>query len=444
MFFADDFLEYVAWDGGRDLPAGESLPRGLAAIGALEWLLLGKDTLGIYRTMDGGTTWGAKIAIPAAAVEPGDLAAINEVHWLVVNASQDARRGIYRTTDGGTTWGDKIAIPAAAINPQALAAVDQKTWLLGDNSTKKIYRTTDGGTTWDAGVSVPNVLQSLLGMSVIDATTWIVSGSAVLTANQVQMTRDGGATWSPVASPALVRYPDGISVVDESAWLLACSHTDKVYAGYLFSSLERGTRFRGLSGNYDISFIGGAPGLNQGEKLYAFADGLADASGAAAPTLGEPRQDPYLRRYRVLKEFNAPPPQVNFGRFSSLGTLLFFRESAVVRADSRYFFVTYPFNVRVGPRATYVPLGDNSQKEVKLTDERYVTFTINAENAFDDHVEDRDKVISMISSDGAFVFSDGDPSGPNHYLFRRESRRALNHNHASYNRQNVSVTVEAL
>ena len=56
----------------------------------------------------------------------------------------------------------------------------------------------------------------------------------------------------------------------------------------------------------------------------------------------------------------------------------------------------------------------------------------------------RNAVIRMISSKEAFLFSDGDISGPNHYLLQGESRKSLRHTWQAYNNQGLSITVEVL
>ena len=440
MFFTSDFLQYVAWDGGRSLPVGATALSGLAAIDARTWLLLDNGTDGIYKTADGGVTWGTKTGLPTGVTTPSGLTVIDANTWLLLDNTTD---GIYRTADGGPTWSTKIRIPAAATKPHGLSAIDANTWLLADNETKKIYKTTDAGATWDAGAGVPPILKTLRGVAAIDAATWIVSGQATNRANRLHITYDSGGTWKSVSAPPNSADPQGLAVIDANTWLIADKQARNLYTGFLLSNLNPRDRFRGLSGDYTLSFVGGPPVLNPDEKLYAFADGFADASGAVAPSLGEPQRDPYLGRYRVIKEFDAAPTLANFGRFSTVGSLLFFRESDIIRAD-RQFFVTYPFNVSVAPRATYVPLSDGTQQEIQLTDDPYVTFAINLVNTDDRHVEIRNAVIRMISSKEVFLFSDGDLSGPSHYLFQRESRKSLRHTWQTYNNQGLSVTVEAL
>ena len=224
----------------------------------------------------------------------------------------------------------------------------------------------------------------------------------------------------------------GVAAIDSTAWPAAGTAT-----GNFLTTRKISDSYR------NWAEVSAPPSPSDDIQGLAMTDAVTRVLLDNSAFLGEAQQDPYLGRYRILKESNAVPTLVNFGRFSIIGSLLFFRESDIIHAN-RQFFLTFPFNVSVAPRETYVPLSDATRKEVPLTDDLYVAFTVNLVNTDDQHVEIRNAVICMVSSKGAFLFSNGDLSGPNHYLFHRESRKSLGHTWHQYNNQGASVTVEAL
>ena len=224
----------------------------------------------------------------------------------------------------------------------------------------------------------------------------------------------------------------GVAAIDSTAWPAAGTATSNFLT------------IRKISDSYrNWTEVSAPPSPSDDIQGLAITDAVTRALLDNSAFLGEPQQDPYLGCYRVMKKFNAARTLANFGRFGTIVSLLFFRESDIIRAD-RQFFATYPFNVSVAPRATYVPLSDGTQQEVQLTDDPCVTFAINVVNTDDRNIESYNAVIRMVSSKGAFLFSDGDFSVPNHYLFQRESRKSLRHTWQQYNNQSASITVEAL
>ena len=73
-------------------------------------LLSGASPDGIYRSTDGGATWGALIAGPAGQANvTGDAVDPDNGDILLSGSTPN---GFYRSTDGGATWGALIAGPA--------------------------------------------------------------------------------------------------------------------------------------------------------------------------------------------------------------------------------------------------------------------------------------------------------------------------------------------
>lgn len=192
---------------------------------------------GVYRSTDGGKTWGragltGSRAIPRLVVDPRDP----DVAWAAVVGDlwvPSAERGCYKTTDGGQSWkpmlvaptpfGDRVGCGDLAIDPQnpdtvyaALYARRRTPWSFtyGPDATDGqdlggIFKTTDGGATWTKltnglpgrtgriGLSVhrkdPRVVYSIVqsdegGQSGIDQVHSKRGG--------IFRSDDGGATWT--------------------------------------------------------------------------------------------------------------------------------------------------------------------------------------------------------------------------------------------------------
>ncbi len=185
------------------------------------------DGAGIFKSMDGGTTWnriGAGMIPDYARVS---MMAINPINPNIIYASvADGARnaadlGIWRSIDAGATWTHVFAttttdIVINPINPNILYTVGTKIF---GTSTAPIYgmhKTTDGGDTWtklDIGVT-----DSLMGRTslALCATHPDVVYAAVseVTSDRTPLlgifkTTDGGATWAKKAVPFDYLIPQG-------------------------------------------------------------------------------------------------------------------------------------------------------------------------------------------------------------------------------------------
>ena len=185
------------------------------------------DGEGVFKTTDGGATWiGLGLAetrrIGRIALDPLDprrvfVAAGGD--WF----SRDSSRGIYRSLDGGTTW-EKVLYVAddsggidVAIDPanpdRVYAAIWQRqslgsSWYIaGPNSG--VFRSTDGGTTWSRmtnGLPLgPDVGRIGLAVSRSSPSTvyaLVIDGLGNLFG--LYRTTDVGDTWVPLSAASLL------------------------------------------------------------------------------------------------------------------------------------------------------------------------------------------------------------------------------------------------
>jgi uncharacterized repeat protein (TIGR01451 family) len=190
---------------------------------ASQIVYLGAATGGVWRSLDGGTTWNTifdqnnSLAIGGIAIAPTDHNTIY-VGTGELNFSLDSYygAGIYKSTNGGNTWtqqcgpagefcnpigsfpfqGGGFIVGRIAVSPAsasiALAAVRDA----GNGSLSGIYRTTDGGTTWAlvptaAGSAGDSIVWNPADSTVVYATLGQTGANA-----GVFKSTDGGATFT--------------------------------------------------------------------------------------------------------------------------------------------------------------------------------------------------------------------------------------------------------
>ena len=171
---------------------------------------------GIYKSMDGGKSWkhmGLKNSehIGSIIVDPRNsdvvyVAAIGPV-W-----SAGGDRGVYKTTDGGKTWGAVLEISKHTgvndivmdpRNPDVLYATAYQRrrhvfTYLGGGPESGIYKTTDGGENWTkANKGLPSVDKGRIGLAISPADPEVIY--AIVEAAQGKSgfyrSTDRGASW---------------------------------------------------------------------------------------------------------------------------------------------------------------------------------------------------------------------------------------------------------
>jgi len=253
-----NFGRYVSRDGGL---SWELSPNDLFAFGfADDEVGLGVSESGLYRTTDGGTTFGQVLVGDASSAEflsGADAVAIVDGTFMLstdgggtwtpgaaadgrsrlVAVSADVviawgRSGSYpdyddrilRSGDGGETWTDlgeimeRGALAFAMPDPQTVVASD-----LSGN----LFRSTDSGLTWSQVFTSPGPSPGYLG-SVAPVFADAQSGYFGYGPGFVIKTGDGGATWTQISSGSgqslndIDRFPNGdLIAVGESGTLLA-------------------------------------------------------------------------------------------------------------------------------------------------------------------------------------------------------------------------------
>ena len=157
---------------------------------------------------DGGESWRS-VASPCAASD--HLAAVSRTDRagiVVACESQGAGGGsnkaLYRSADGGRTWGRPVAGPAAGTGTGLDVLADGTGWLWGDRSP--LWTTGDGGATWSA----LDVADGDVRM-IEDADAWGGGAGVVLVSDPdrqatLLLRTDDGRAWTE-----LFAWPSGVT-----------------------------------------------------------------------------------------------------------------------------------------------------------------------------------------------------------------------------------------
>ncbi|MDH3223822.1 MAG: glycosyl hydrolase [Gemmatimonadota bacterium] len=172
---------------------------------------------GLYKSLDGGTTW-SHVGLPSSEhigrilVHPEDgntvLVAAEGPLW-----SSGGERGVFRTEDGGRTWGqvlqidDDTGVTDLEFDPSdpgtVYAAAYQRRrhiWgLMSGGQSSGIYKSTDGGRTWrEVTTGLPSGPMGKIGLAVTPADPDLVY--ATIEAPQEDRgfyrSRDKGESWT--------------------------------------------------------------------------------------------------------------------------------------------------------------------------------------------------------------------------------------------------------
>jgi photosystem II stability/assembly factor-like uncharacterized protein len=189
---------------------------------------------GVWKTVDGGTTWkpvtdgkihSSSVGAIAVASSNPDIVYVgmgeSELRGNVMQGD-----GVYKTTDGGKTWKNiglestqaisRIRVDANDPNLVYVAALGHP---YGPSADRGVYRSTDGGTTWKKILyendhsGAEDISIDPRNNKIIFATTWDVqrtpwSLSSGGPGSHLYKSIDGGDTWKDITRNA--GLPDGI------------------------------------------------------------------------------------------------------------------------------------------------------------------------------------------------------------------------------------------
>lgn len=197
---------------------------------------------GVYRTIDGGTTWTeltmpssgtagygvALIHFDAAATSPTDAGGRSSRWWIAINLTTGTDNGFFRTDDSGATWvkvsWDRASDGRTAFSPATL--FDIKDMSNGDwfvTAWGDVFRVPNPGTATSVAVTTL-VSTSTASSAYVTGSAWDdVRGAAFDPSDENRMiamdsgfasggygfvSYDGGATWNRI-DPSIANGTDG-------------------------------------------------------------------------------------------------------------------------------------------------------------------------------------------------------------------------------------------
>ncbi len=193
----------------------------------------------IFRSFNNGVSWQAIDIATSTAIPAFTAPTLSQLTFPSRNIGYAAgsRNGIYKTIDGGTTWTSinpfpsinqfPAGFPNTAINYTEIIAVDDNTvFAVGNMFTtsgiKRVYKTIDGGANWiDITGNIPTQFPvgNTTGVLFHDA-----NNGYIMIGNTIFKTTDGGTTWVMDISPtgligqtlafAPRKVPAGISMLN--------------------------------------------------------------------------------------------------------------------------------------------------------------------------------------------------------------------------------------
>lgn len=300
---------------------------GISSISAISdkiaWISVYPETGGtggIWKTIDGGTSWSKQTTAPFNAAKSYP----NFVHFWDANngvAQGDPEGGefeIYTTTNGGTNW---TKVPGTNIpDPTILGEAGYfKQYCISGNTIwfgtdkGRIFKSTDKGINWTANTS-PSADFGLDNFTFSDTNKGLL-----LTYNPVKLykTTDGGVSWNTTPIPYTgqvfntnITYVPGTSKVISSAYANPLGSSYSLDDGASWTTIDSGV-FHG-----DLAFLNSGFGFSAGLNSSSTVGGISKFSGTL-----------FVEKFDLTNQITAYPNPTN-------GILNLNSESSIIKQAS--------------------------------------------------------------------------------------------------------------
>lgn len=190
-----------------------------------------RDNPAVHRSTDGGDSWATVAILPGlgalalAELPDGTVLAATEESAEHDDPATAGQAWVYRSTDGGVTWGEPVALPGANRVYTMTVISDGSVWA-GTGISGEILRSDDGGRSWSPVTHVPSTsmtrpdgeaeVPATRVYSILELADGRILAGTGNQAGDVFVTSDGGQTWQPTGSTGpnnvvwgLLQAPDG-------------------------------------------------------------------------------------------------------------------------------------------------------------------------------------------------------------------------------------------
>ncbi|WP_321991537.1 YCF48-related protein [Marispirochaeta aestuarii] len=181
----NDEYEEIIIPGNRgllDTPTTDSL-RSVATDGKGTWIVVGMSGV-VFRSVDGGETWGGLLSVPVDLNTLTDVATDRAGVWIVVGTMGV----VFRSTDNGATWSSLIDVPTT--NELKTVETDGNGVWVAAGAGGHLFRSTDNGVSWGDLLSTPTTA-SINCLATDCIGTWVAAGAD----GHLFRSIDNGATW---------------------------------------------------------------------------------------------------------------------------------------------------------------------------------------------------------------------------------------------------------
>ena len=278
-------------------------------------MYVGTDSLGVFKSTDSGKSWspassGIDVSYPTEfvvglAVDPQTPGTVHAATGGVECGAGGGLQGIYKSMDGGTTWSDTkpsaSCLSALIMDPENSNRLYAGSWYQG------VVESTDAGTSWspaNSGLPVGNWGVFVSALAIASQNPSVLYASVGFATNQgLFKSSNRGGGWVPVNS-GLPFYPNGTNI-EASALAIDPQNTRTVYAAFapydavgggLYTSTNDGASWRNLFRPPTGNVYSVAVNPQDSRTIYAGTDAGASWSTdggqtwvPAAPTLGRTR-----------------------------------------------------------------------------------------------------------------------------------------------------------
>lgn len=190
-----------------------------------------RDNPAVHRSTDRGDSWATVAILPGlgalalAELPDGTVLAATEESAEHDDPATAGQAWVYRSTDGGVTWGDPVALPGANRVYSMTVMSDGSVWA-GTGISGEILRSDDGGRSWSPVTHVPSTnmarpdgeaeVPATRVYSILELADGRILAGTGNQAGEIFVTSDGGNTWERTGSTGpnnvvwgLLQAPDG-------------------------------------------------------------------------------------------------------------------------------------------------------------------------------------------------------------------------------------------